>query len=192
MLALAPAPAEPATISGRVVGDGEWIVLGSSEEESFESMSATPTLRSEGFVMEIDGRRVEIARGTQVEIRAIEGARRAPLEAMTTGQGLKTRFTFEVRPGTLLFTEAATPQLHAYRDQVAPQTSMVLAGSAATVLRKETAFPGCWMMIMVPGVFGALGATLLGWSQLAWALIAGTAVLLGLGYTAMPSLPKPR
>ncbi|MGZ3421153.1 MAG: hypothetical protein ACXWUG_05520 [Polyangiales bacterium] len=187
-----PAEGEGSVVSARVVGQGEWIVLGSSEEESFESMSASPTLLSAGFELDLDGRRVEIAPNTKVETHSIEGARRAPLDAMTTAQGMKTRFTFEVRPGTLVYTDAALPQLHAYRAHGAPNTAIVLAGTRETVVRKDTAFPGCWIFILVPGVFGGLIATLAGGVEVAWVFVAFTVALLVFGYVALPSVPQPR
>lgn len=191
LIASAPVK-EGSVVVGRVVGDGEWIVLGSSEEESFESLSATPTLTSSGFALDVEGTRIAIGSGSKVEIRAIEGARRAPLDALTTAQGMKTRFTFEVRPGTLLYTDASTPHLQPYRTHEAPKTSIVLAGSKAAAMRRETAFPGCWMMLMVPGVTGALIATLSSAHTVAWVFLGVMALLVVIGITALPSVPKPR
>lgn len=175
----------------RIAGQGEWIVLGMSEEASFESVSAVPELVSEGFELEGDRGRVAVPKGAKVRIVQLDGARRAPLDAITRDGVVRPRFTFELKPGAEVWLDVMLPVLHAYRaaEPEQPDRPVILGGSAASVQQRADAgaFPGCWIMILcstlVVAVFGTLGS----WPGVGWAGIAFTAALMFFGWVAMPA-----
>jgi len=178
----------------RIVGEGEWVLLGASEEASFESVTATPELVAEGFELEGSRGRVAVPKGAKLRIVNLDGARRAPIDAITRDGSVRPRFTFELKPGTPVFADVMLPVLHAYRGE--PPSSdvpVVLGGSAEAVnSAASVAFPGCWIMILVAGVLSSLVASLASWTTLGWIGIGGTTALMLLGWTAMPAAGSSR
>jgi hypothetical protein len=186
----APPRPVPRPLRAKVIGEGDWVVLGMSEEDGFENMRATPELTSSGFVLEMNGRRVEVARGTKVRIEAVAGARRAPVDAITTTSGVKPRYSFELQPGTELFTDLALPDDNPYR---AGQTDapVLLAGSAAVLAKPlpSTAFAGCWLMVLFSTVLASAVLTMAGLDTVAWIGIVASALLLFLAWMVLPDAP---
>lgn len=183
----------------RASGQGEWLMLGISEEASFDQVSASPELVSSGFELHDDaGGAWLVPQGTRIAIRAIEGARRAPLDAITTEAGVRPRFTFEVAPGTQLFArapqagsdagEAVEGAYRSGRVLTGAGTPLVLAGKAAAV--SGQAFPGCWMMILFPFVVGGGIGAAAGSEPIGWIGIGIATVLAVIGFTALPERPE--
>lgn len=172
----------------RAVGDGEWVVLGISEETSFDTASAIPELVSSGFELDGPQGRIAIAQGTKVMIRGIADARRVPHDALVTTDGVKPRLTFEVRPGAVLYCDVTPPNPHVYRADTVTRDAIVLGGTAAAVTSARTTIePGCWIVLLLAGVLGAIFATASGWPRLAWVVIGLTATAVALGWLVMPS-----
>ncbi len=177
------------------VGAAPWVRLGNSEEQSFETVSANPTLTSAGFELRSeDGETLKVPIGVKVQVRSIDGARRVPLEAITSGGAVRPRFTFEVPPDLALFTTHKQREraLVAYRSSAAVLDitggqPLVLTSSPGSLI--AGAYPGCWLMILVPFVIGgALSAWLVGPPA---ALTAGLTalVLMLIGWAALPERP---
>jgi hypothetical protein len=179
-----------------IAGTEPWVVLGTSEESSFENISANPEIESAGFeAKDESGATFAVPSGTKVQIRSIEGARRAPLDAITKGGVVRPRFTLELKPGTVVYTLAPPPKEAAtalYRAGSTPllglgEKLLVLSGTPGALA--GTAFPGCWLMILFPFGLGGLLAAVLGVSELGWIAIGVGAALTVFGFGALPERP---
>jgi hypothetical protein len=176
------------------VGDGQWVVLGISNESSFENVSANPEVLSEGFSLRDEsGAVVQVPKGTKVTIRGLDGARRAPLDAITTGGEVKPRFTFEVPPELALYTfdPDAKRSIGPYRGGAAAivrgDKPFFLAGEPSALV--GTLFPGCWLIVLFSFVGGGAIAAAFGLVTLAWVAAGAAAFLLLAGYGALPEPP---
>ncbi len=177
------------------VGEGPLVVLGTSQETSFDHVSAAPELESAGFELQGEGGvRVEVPKGTKIQIRAVDGASRKPLDAITKGAMVKPRFTFEVPPTVPLYTFAEPDRAKQapYRGSSLPMFGrgdkpLVLAGEPVALV--GTPLPGCWLFVLF--AFVGVGAVLasVGMTEASWALAAVAALLLVFGGAAMPSRP---
>lgn len=184
---LLPPRAVAPVLEVRAVGDGEWVVLGISEESTFDSASATPELESTGFELDTSQGRVAVAKGAKVTIRAVTDARRVPQDALVTTEGVKPRFTFEVRPGTLLYSDVGVSNPHVYRTDNVVRETIVIAGTAAGAARaRTTVAPGCWIVMLLAGVLGAVTATVSEWERTGWVFLALTTTAVAIGWLVMP------
>lgn len=176
-------------------GDGPLVVLGTSEETSFDHVSTAPELESAGFELRAeDGGRVAVPKGTKVQIRAVDGASRKPVDAITKGSTIKPRFTFEVPPTVPLYTFDSPDRAKQapYRASSLPVLggggkALVLAGEPVALV--GTALPGCWLFVLF--AFVGIGAALaaVGLTEASWGLAAVAAILLVIGGAAMPAAP---
>lgn len=183
-------PTRPTIERVQVVGQGDWVVLGVSEEASFDAMSATPELTCEGFEVEGERGRIAVPKGAKLRIVAIEGARRAPTDAIVRDGVARPRFSFELKPGTAIWLDVMLPALHAYRSGPEQPAAPVLIGGSKKSLRgavEAQAFPGCWLMILFSSVAVGVFATLFGHHAIAWFGICSAAALMGFGWLALPS-----
>jgi len=176
------------------VGEGPWIVLGTSHEESFENVTANPEVLADGFSLrDDDGAVVQVPKGTKVTIRALDGARRTPLDAITSGGVVKPRFTFEVPPDLALYTfnPDARRAIGPYRGGVAAilraDKPLVLAGEPSALV--GTLFPGCWLVVLFLFVGGGAVATALGATAVGWVAAGLATFLLLAGRGALPEPP---
>jgi hypothetical protein len=179
-----------------ISGPEPWVVLGTSEETSFENISANPEIESAGFeAKDESGATFEVPSGAKVQIRSIEGARRAPLDAITKGGVVRPRFTLELKPGTVVYTTAPAPKdapTALYRAGSTPLLGvggkqLVLSGSAGALA--GTAFPGCWLMILIPFGLGGLLAAAIGLVEIGWIAIGVGVALTVFGFGALPEPP---
>ena len=171
-----PKPLDPSIAKLTVRGEGEWVVLGISEGTLFQS-TEPPEIVSSGF--ELDGDRGPVAAppGLKVQIRAFEGARREPLKApATAAASMRPRLTFEVRSGTVLYTEANLPLLDPYRaSPMVGDATVVLSGDpCAVTVAKE--FAHVWLLIFLTSVLGAAYWTFMDVTWCAWICIAAAGV----------------
>ncbi|NUO54158.1 MAG: hypothetical protein HOV80_35370 [Polyangiaceae bacterium] len=179
-----------------ISGGEPWVVLGISEESSFENISAPPEIESSGFeAKDESGATFSVSAGTKVQIRSIEGARRAPLDAITKGGVVRPRFTLELKPGAVVYTTAPAPKeapTALYRAGSTPLLGiggkqLVLSGTPGALA--GTAFPGCWLLILFPFGLGGLIAAGLGVIELGWIAIGVGAALTVFGFAALPEKP---
>ncbi len=176
------------------VGDGPWVVLGTSHETSFEKVTASPEVHAEGFSLRDDhGTVVQVPKGTKVTIRALDGARRTPLDAITSGGAVKPRFTFEVPPDLALYTfnPDAKRAIGPYRGGVAAilraDKPLFLAGEPSALI--GTLLPGCWLVVLFLFVAGGAAATALGATAVGWVAAGLATFLLLAGWGALPERP---
>ena len=176
------------------VGDGPWVVLGVSHETSFNNVNANPELLSEGFSLRDEtGAIIQVPKGTKVTIRGLDGARRTPLDAITSGGSVTPRFTFEVSPELALYTfdPAAKRSIGPYRGGAAAiikgDKPFFLAGEPSALV--GTLFPGCWLVLLFTFVAGGVGAVAFGLVALAWVAAGLGALLLLIGWGALPEPP---
>lgn len=179
-----------------ITGPGPWVVLGTSEEASFENISANPEIESAGFeAKDESGATFAIPQGTKVQIRSVDGARRAPLDAITKGGVVRPRFTLELEPGAVVYTTASPPKDAPTALYRASSTPLLGAGGKQLILSGTpgalagTAFPGCWLLILFPFGLGGLIAAGLGIIQLGWFAIGVGAALTVFGFGALPEKP---
>jgi hypothetical protein len=176
------------------VGDGPWVVLGISHESSFDNVSANPEVTSEGFSLrDENGAVLQVPKGTKVTIRGLDGARRAPLDALTSGGEVKPRFTFEVPPDLALYTfdPHAKRSIGPYRGGAAAiirgDKPFFLAGEPSALV--GTLFPGCWLVVLFSFVGGGAVAAAFGLIALAWVAAGVATFLLLAGWGALPEPP---
>lgn len=187
----------PPALSLRVVGEAPWVRLGDSVEASIAEASAEPLIVSSGFTLVDDqGRSYSVPAGSPVQIRAVDGARRAPIEGITSQGALRPRLSFDVPPDAVLYSAARPdhPPNAGYRGPPSllaePGSDLVLSGSAALTQGSGSAFPGCWLLILVPTVGSGVVGALLGSTTWAWASFGvGTALAL-VGLVALPAKPR--
>lgn len=172
-----------------VVGEGEWITLGISEEGA-AGITVSPILVASGFDLRDDaGNLVSIAAGSPVEIRAFDGARRVQVDGSTSEEGVSRRYTFEVRPEAPLFTRATGVRsaLTPYRREAtkrAAKSTLVLAGKPEAVA--GVFFAGCWLIVLVAFVGGGLIASLAGATKIAWVVLGVSLVFIAIGAMVLP------
>lgn len=89
-----------------LVGDGAWVSLGTSED-GFEMVGAASEIVSSGFMLRDDeGGVVAVPAGAIVRLWNLEHARRRSLDYVDPEGFSRTAYTFELPPGSSLFTRA--------------------------------------------------------------------------------------
>jgi hypothetical protein len=177
-------------------GGDKPVNLGTSKE-SYESVSASPTLSCTGVsLVAEDGTPLELPAGASLEIRAIYGARRNVIESITEPTGVVHVFSFEVLPGTWLWRHGRLPeaagQSSPFRDgprRIEPRgQAIVLSGEE--IPQDPTRGSSCWLALLTAILLGSIPPIVLSWDTV-WAIVACTAgVFFIMGLVAMPPKPK--
>jgi hypothetical protein len=177
------------------VGPGPWVLLGTSQETSYEHVSASPEVEASGFELRDEtGSVFSVAKGTKLQIRSMDGARRAPVDAITSGGVVRPRFTLEVSPDHPLYALKPSEKRSAtaYRGGALPALGgggkpFVLAGEPGAVV--GGLFPGCWLLLLGPFVGGGVALALLGLTGPSWVVASIATVLMLFGWIALPERP---
>jgi hypothetical protein len=179
----------PALLRVQVAGaEGAWINLGTSHE-SYESLSANPTLDGLGSSMLTeDGRPLSLSPGAPLDIQKVYGARRNVLESITKPGGVVHLFSFEVLSGTWLWLrgrlaeEAApgTPFRAGAARRIEPMgKAYVLYGEEPT-LPTSSSGAGCWIVLVIVTLLASVVPILLSSTE-AWTWVTVVAVILAIG-----------
>lgn len=134
-------------------------------------------------------------KGSKVEIRFVEGARRTPLDAITTGGKVRPRFTFEVAPDKALYTfdpkskRGVTTMYRGGDPEVLGGTggTIILAGEPGRLIGSVA--PGCWLAILGPVVGVGVILAIVGATDFAWAAIGIAMFFVAVGWIAFPDRP---
>lgn len=177
--------------------DGEWINLGTSRE-SYESVSAAPTLQCAGFSVRTEsGSTLALREAVPLEISKVYGARRKVIESLTGPEGIAHVFSFEVSAGTWIWIHgriaddgsAGTPFRETPTRQLDPSGDKYRLSGEEPAAATNAAGAGCWTLLAIAVAIFGVGALYFGWIGAWWAFMGVFAVLTLLGLVAMPAKP---